>query len=77
VIPNGFGYLKNSESRNHQFRVFQELQRTTGFHERTGKDRMVLGRYFSYLFILKTWLYVVTGHLKFFLNYGYLSTPSI
>jgi len=34
-----FGYLKkNSEAKNCQFWVFQKLQKTSGLHERTGKD---------------------------------------
>jgi hypothetical protein len=40
----GSGYLKNFRiEKNHWVRVFQKLQRTVGFHERTGKDPAVLG----------------------------------
>jgi hypothetical protein len=40
-------YKKKSDSKNHQLQVFQKLQRTTKFHERTGKDLSVLGGYLN------------------------------
>jgi len=50
VIPAGSRYLnffnKKSESKNHRFWVFEKLQRTIQFHERTGKDLTILGGYF-------------------------------
>jgi hypothetical protein len=46
----GLGYLiKKSKSKKHQFWVFQKLQRTAGFYERTGKDPAVLGGCLIYL----------------------------
>ncbi len=36
--PWGPGIWKNSDSKNRWFQVFQKVQRTAGFHERTGKD---------------------------------------
>jgi hypothetical protein len=53
VIPAGSSCLKiiiriiiKSESKNHPFWVFEKLQRTIQFHERTGKDPTILGGYF-------------------------------
>jgi hypothetical protein len=40
---------KKSNSQKHQFWVFQKLQRTDGFHERTGGDPAVLGACLIYL----------------------------
>jgi len=47
----GLEYLikKKSKSQKHQFWVFQKLQRTAGFHERTGKGPAVLGACLIYL----------------------------
>jgi hypothetical protein len=38
-------YFFKSDSKNRQLQVFQKLQRTTKFHERTGKDLSVFGGY--------------------------------
>jgi hypothetical protein len=46
-------FLKKSVSNNCWLRVFQRLQRTIGFHERTHKDPVVLGRYLNFLKQLK------------------------
>jgi hypothetical protein len=43
--PHVLGIWKKSDSKNCQFWVFQKLQRTTGFQERTSKDPAVWGGY--------------------------------
>jgi hypothetical protein len=40
---------KKSKSQKHRSWVFQKLQRTAGFHERTGRDPAVLGACLIYL----------------------------
>jgi hypothetical protein len=47
-------WKKNQNQKKHQFWVFQKLQRTAGFHERTGKDPAVLGGCLIYLKKLRT-----------------------
>jgi hypothetical protein len=41
--PGKFEKKKASDSKNGWLRVFQKLQRTIGFHERTGNDPAVIG----------------------------------
>ncbi len=47
-------WKKNQNQKKHQFWVFQKLQRTAGFYERTGKDPAVLGGCLIYLKKLRT-----------------------
>jgi len=70
----GLGYLKKikSKSQKHQFWVFQKLQRTAGFHERTGKDPAVLGACLIYLKKSRTLVIYNNQVILFFDNCGYI-----
>jgi hypothetical protein len=60
VIPSGSGYLKKIQNQRTTGSVYSEnfqIQRTAGFHERTGKDLVVLRRYLVFFHFLELQVY--------------------
>jgi hypothetical protein len=79
VIPISSGYLKKtSNSKNCHFWVFQKLQRTTRFHERTKKDYDFWGSCFKTfsnklrtVVICNNWVFDFLISMMMYQNQGY------